>query len=234
TGMLRVPQLRAGPRPRASDRAATVAAKRAVWETVELARRHDRPSGRELVAGIFDDVVELHGDRVSEDDTSIAAAVVRLAGRVVVGVPEDRRSPTGGRTRASGYRKAQRAFALAERFNLPLITMVDTPGAATDAEAEASGITAAIAESLARLGRLRTQVVSVVVGEGGSGGALALSSGDRLLMMENAIFSVIGPEAASTILYRDADHAHELAAMLKLTAADLLRLRIVDRIVMEQ
>lgn len=234
TGMLRVPQLRAGRRPRVSDRAATVAEKRSVWETVELARRPDRPSGRELLAGVFDDVVELHGDRVSEDDSSIAAAVVRLAGRVVVVVAQDRRSPTGGRTRASGYRKAQRAFALAERFNLPLVTMVDTPGAATDAEAEASGITAAIAESLARLGRLRTQVVSVVVGEGGSGGALALSTGDRLLMMENAIFSVIGPEAASTILYRDADHAHELAAMLKLTAADLLRLRIVDRIVMEQ
>jgi acetyl-CoA carboxylase carboxyl transferase subunit beta len=234
TGMLRVPQLRAGPRSRASDRAATVAEKRSVWETVELARRPDRPSGRELLAGVFDDVVELHGDRVSEDDSSIAAAVVRLAGRVVVVVAQDRRSPTGGRTRASGYRKAQRAFALAERFNLPLITMVDTPGAATDAEAEASGITASIAESLARLGRLRTKVVSVVVGEGGSGGALALSTGDRLLMMENAIFSVIGPEAASTILYRDADHAHELAAMLKLTAADLLRLRIVDRIVMEQ
>jgi acetyl-CoA carboxylase carboxyl transferase alpha subunit len=234
TGMLRSPQLRAGRRSRGSEEVAAVAEKRGVWETVELARRPDRPSGRQLLAGVFDDVVELHGDRVSEDDSSIAAALARLAGRVVVVVAQDRHSPTGGRTRASGYRKAQRAFTLAERFNLPLVTLVDTPGAATDAEAEASGITAAIAESLARLGRLRTQVISVVVGEGGSGGALALSTGDRLLMLENAIFSVIGPEAASTILYRDAAHAHELAAMLKLTAVDLLRLRIVDRIVMEQ
>jgi acetyl-CoA carboxylase carboxyl transferase beta subunit/acetyl-CoA carboxylase carboxyl transferase alpha subunit len=234
TGMLRTPELRSGRRGRSPDRVAPVGEDRPVWETVELARRADRPSGRELLAGVFDEVLELHGDRVGEDDDSIAAAIARLAGRVVVVVAQDRRSAGGGRTRASGYRKAQRAFTLAERFNLPLITLVDTPGAATDAEAEASGITAAVAESLARLSRLRTQVISVVVGEGGSGGALALSTGDRLLMFENAIFSVIGPEAASTILYRDAAHAHELAAMLKLTAADLLRLRIVDRIVMEQ
>jgi acetyl-CoA carboxylase alpha subunit len=129
---------------------------------------------------------------------------------------------------------ALRAFALAERFSLPLITLVDTPGAATDAEAEGAGITGAVAESLARLGRLRTVVVNVVVGEGGSGGALALSVGDRLLMMENAIFSVIGPEAASTILYRDSAHTQEVARQLKLTARDLFGLRLVDRVVAEQ
>ena len=234
TGMLRTPELRPARRGRPPEPVIHVGEERAVWETVELARRADRPSGRALLESVFDEVVELHGDRVGEDDDSIAAAVARLAGRVVVVVAQDRRSRTGGRTHASGYRKAQRAFTLAERFKVPLITLVDTPGAATDAEAEASGITAAVAESLARLSRLRTQVVNVVVGEGGSGGALALSTGDRLLMLENAIFSVIGPEAASSILYRDADHAHEMAAMLKLTAVDLLRLRIVDRVVTEQ
>jgi len=234
TGMLRTPELRPARRGRPPEPVIHVGEERAVWETVELARRADRPSGRALLESVFDEVVELHGDRVGEDDDSIAAAVARLAGRVVVVVAQDRRSKTGGRTHASGYRKAQRAFTLAERFKLPLITLVDTPGAATDAEAEASGITAAVAESLARLSRLRTPVVNVVVGEGGSGGALALSTGDRLLMLENAIFSVIGPEAASSILYRDADHAHEMAAMLKLTAVDLLRLRIVDRVVTEQ
>ncbi|MGA8867322.1 MAG: carboxyl transferase domain-containing protein [Candidatus Sulfotelmatobacter sp.] len=234
TGMLRTPELRPARRGRTPESVAHVGEERPVWETVELARHTDRPSGRQLLASVFDQAVELHGDRVGEDDDSIAAAVARLAGRVVVVVAQDRRSHTGGRTRASGYRKAQRAFTLAERFKLPLITLVDTPGAATDAEAEGSGITAAVAESLARLSRLRTQVVNVVVGEGGSGGALALSTGDRLLMLENAIFSVIGPEAASTILYRDAEHAHELAAMLKLTAVDLLRLRIADRVVTEQ
>jgi acetyl-CoA carboxylase carboxyl transferase subunit beta len=234
TGMIRTPELRPVRRGRTPDPAVHVGEDRPVWETVELARRPDRPSGRQLLAGVFDQTVELHGDRVGEDDDSIVAAVARLAGRVVVVVAQDRRSSTGGRTRASGYRKAQRAFTLAERFKLPLITLVDTPGAATDAEAEASGITAAVAESLARLSRLRTPVVNVVVGEGGSGGALALSTGDRLLMLENAIFSVIGPEAASTILYRDTDHARELAAMLKLTAGDLLRLRIADRVVTEQ
>jgi acetyl-CoA carboxylase carboxyl transferase subunit alpha len=123
---------------------------------------------------------------------------------------------------------------MAERFSLPLVTLVDTSGAATDAEAEAGGITAAVAESLARLGRLRTVVINVVVGEGGSGGALALSVGDRLLMMENAIFSVIGPEAASSILFHDAAHARELAGQLKLTARDLVGLKMVDCVVPEQ
>ncbi|MGH7763446.1 MAG: carboxyl transferase domain-containing protein [Candidatus Dormibacteraceae bacterium] len=233
-GMLRTPALRPSRRNRASDEAAHVGEQRPVWETVELARHPNRPTGRDLVHRVFDDVVELHGDRAGEDDDSIVVSIARLAGRVVVVVAQDRRSSNGGKTRASGYRKAQRAFTVAERFSLPLITFVDTPGAATDADAEASGITSAVAESLARLGRLRTQIVNVVVGEGGSGGALALSVGDRLLMLENAIFSVIGPEAASTILYRDAEHAHELAARLKLTAVDLLRLRIVDRVLTEQ
>lgn len=207
---------------------------RSVWETVQLARRPDRPSGRDLVRTVFAESIELHGDREGADDSSIVAAIARVGARVVVVVGQDRHSSQEGRTGAAGYRKAQRAFTLAERFGLPLVTLVDTPGAATDADAEASGITATIAESLARLGRLRARIVNVVIGEGGSGGALALSVGDRLLMMENAIFSVIGPEAASSILYRDADHAEELAERLKLTAPDLHRLRIVDRVVPEQ
>ena len=207
---------------------------RPVWETVELARHVDRPSGRRLLELVFGEHVELHGDRLGDDDDSVVAAVARLGGRVVAVVGQDRHSSNHGHTRPGGYRKAQRVFALAERFNLPLVTLIDTPGAATDAEAEAAGITTAIAESLGRLGRLRTRVVCVVVGEGGSGGALALSVGDQLLMMENAILSVIGPEAASTILYHDRDHAKELAAQLKLIAPDLLRLRIIDRMIREQ
>jgi acetyl-CoA carboxylase carboxyl transferase beta subunit/acetyl-CoA carboxylase carboxyl transferase alpha subunit len=207
---------------------------RPVWETVELARHPSRPSGRALAHRVVSEVFELHGDRSGEDDDSILAGIGILGGVPVVIVAQDRHSERGGRTRPAGYRKAERAFTLAERFRLPLITFVDTPGVATDAEAEAGGITFAVAESLARLGRLRAAVISVVVGEGGSGGALALSVGDRLLMMENAIFSVIGPEAASSILYHDADHAHELASQLKLTAADLLKLRLVDRVVPEQ
>jgi acyl-CoA carboxylase subunit beta len=221
-------------RSRAPEPQEHVGVERPVWETVELARHPDRPTGRNLAHRVFADFFELHGDRVGSEDDSVMAGIGWLAGRVVVVVAQDRHSANAGRTQASGYRKAQRAFTLAERFALPLVTLVDTPGAATDTEAEASGITGAVAESLARLGRLRTVVVNVVVGEGGSGGALALSTGDRLLMMENAIFSVIGPEAASTILYRNADHAQELAARLKLTAADLHKLRLVDRIVPEQ
>jgi acetyl-CoA carboxylase carboxyl transferase subunit beta len=209
-------------------------ARRDVWETVELARHADRPSGRMLANAVFSDIFELHGDRQGDDDDSVMAGIGRLGVRPVVVVAQDRHSLRLGRTRASGYRKAQRAYTMAERFRLPLITLVDTPGAATDAESEAAGITGAIAESLARLARLRTPVINVVVGEGGSGGALALSVGDRLLMQENAIFSVIGPEAASAILYRDAEHVHELAARLKLTAADLVDLHLVDRILPEQ
>ncbi|TAN31645.1 acetyl-CoA carboxylase carboxyl transferase subunit beta [bacterium] len=208
--------------------------RRPVWETVELARHPARPSGRELAQRVFTDVFELHGDRRGEDDDSVMAGIGLLGGRAVVVVAQDRRSVRAGSTRASGFRKALRAFTLAERFGLPLFTFVDTPGAATDAEAEADGITGAVAESLARLGRLRTPVISTVIGEGGSGGALALSVGDRLLMLENAIFSVIGPEAASAILYHDADHARELAGRLKLTAGDLAALRIADRVVPEQ
>ncbi len=209
-------------------------ARRDVWETVELARHVDRPSGRALAHAVFSDIFELHGDRQGDDDDSIVAAIGRLGLRPVVVVAQDRHAPGLGRTRAGGYRKALRAFTLAEHFRLPLITLVDTPGASTDAIAEAAGITGAIAESLARLARLRTPVINVVVGEGGSGGALALSVGDRLLMQENAIFSVIGPEAASAILYHDAEHAHELATRLKLTAVDLVELRLVDRILPEQ
>jgi acetyl-CoA carboxylase carboxyl transferase subunit beta len=208
--------------------------RRDVWETVELARHADRPSGRVLANAVFSDIFELHGDRQGDDDDSVMAGIGRLGVRPVVVVAQDRHTPGLGRTRASGYRKAQRAYTMAERFRLPLITLVDTPGAATDAESEAAGITGAIAESLARLARLRTPVINVVVGEGGSGGALAFSVGDRLLMQENAIFSVIGPEAASAILYHDAVHAHELATRLKLTAADLVELRLVDRILPEQ
>ncbi|HVA22022.1 MAG TPA: carboxyl transferase domain-containing protein [Candidatus Micrarchaeia archaeon] len=207
---------------------------RDVWETVELARHPARPSGRELVGRVLADVVELHGDRQGEDDPSIMAGLGRLGDRAVVFVAQDRTGPGGGHTRAGGYRKAQRLFTLAERFRLPLLTLVDTPGAATDQEAEAQGVTGAIAECLARLGRLRTPILCVVVGEGGSGGALALSLGDRILMLENAIFSVIAPEAASAILYHDADHAQELAGRLKVTAADLVALHLVDRVVPEQ
>jgi acetyl-CoA carboxylase carboxyl transferase alpha subunit len=183
---------------------------------------------------VFSDIFELHGDRQGDDDDAVMAGIGRLGVRPVVVVAQDRHTLRLGRTRASGYRKAQRAYTLAERFHLPLITLVDSPGAATDADAEAAGITGAIAESLARLARLRTLVINVVIGEGGSGGALAMSVGDRLLMQENAIFSVIGPEAASAILYHDAEHAHELATRLKLTAADLVELRLVDRILPEQ
>jgi acetyl-CoA carboxylase carboxyl transferase beta subunit/acetyl-CoA carboxylase carboxyl transferase alpha subunit len=233
-GLLRAPVTAVGRRRPAPTSSRLPGSGRPVWETVELARHPERPSGRHLATNIFTELFELHGDRAGEDDSSVVAGIGRINGRAVMVVAQDRFGESGGRTRPGGYRKALRAFTLAERFGLPLVTFVDTPGAATDEAAEAAGITGAVAESLARLSRLRTRVVSVVVGEGGSGGALALALGDRMLMMENAIFSVIGPEAASTILYRDADHAHEVAEHLKLAASDLLALHLVDVVVPEQ
>ncbi len=207
---------------------------RPVWKTVELARHVKRPSGRMLVSRLLTDVFELHGDRAGGDDLAIAAGLGRLGERAVVFVAQDRDGGDEGHTQASGYRKALRAFTLAERFRLPVVTFVDTPGAAADAQSEADGVTAAIAECLARMALLRVPIVATVVGEGGSGGALALSIGDRLLMLENAIFSVIAPEAASAILYHDGEHAHELAGQLKVTASDLVDLHLVDRVVPEQ
>jgi acyl-CoA carboxylase subunit beta len=233
-GLLRAPVTAVNRKHPAPESSRLAQPGRPVWETVELARHLERPSGRQLATNIFAELFELHGDRAGDDDSSVVAGIGRLAGRAVVVVAQDRFGESGGRTGAGGYRKAQRAFTLAERFGLPLVTFVDTPGVATDEAAEAAGITGAVAESLARLSRLRTRVVSVVVGEGGSGGALALALGDRMLMMENAIFSVIGPEAASTILYRDADHAHEVAEHLKLAASDLLALHLIDMVVPEQ
>src|SRR6202035_5386242 len=141
--------------------------RRDVWETVELARHPDRPSGRALAHAVFSDLFELHGDRQGDDDDSVMAAIGRLGDRPVVVVAQDRHAAGLGRTRPGGVRKAQRRYTIAERFARPLITLVDTPGASPDADAEAAGITGAIAESLARLARLRTPVINVVVGEGG-------------------------------------------------------------------
>ena len=210
-------------------------------QRVQVARHPKRPYTLDYVNTVFTDFVELHGDRLFRDDPAMVGGWARLDGMSVMLIGHQKGRDTKenlhrnfGMAHPEGYRKALRLMGLAEKFGAPVITLVDTPGASTDTDAEAAGITGAIAESLARLARLRTPVINVVVGEGGSGGALALSVGDRLLMHENAIFSVIGPEAASAILYHDAEHAHELATRLKLTATDLVELRLVDRILPEQ
>jgi acyl-CoA carboxylase subunit beta len=212
---------------------------RPAWEIVQLARRSDRPSSLEHVSAMTSDFFELHGDRVGGDDAAIAIGLANLSGRPVAIVAEERgpgtpEDPTrGGRPMPAGYRKALRMMGLANKFGLPLLTFIDTPGAYAAIEAEERGLARALAECLSYMSGISTQTVATVVGEGGSGGALALGVADRVLMLENAIYSVISPEGAAAILYHDASKAEELAASLRITAADCKALGVVDEVVPE-
>jgi len=215
-------------------------ARRDAWETVGLARHPRRPLADDLIAGVFDSFVELRGDRSMADDPAIVGGLALLAGAPVVVVAHRKGRGTTqavarnfGMPHPAGYRKARRLFEYAERFSLPLVTLVDTPGAYPGLRAEQENQSGAIAANLAVLAGLRTPVVSVVVGEGGSGGALALAVGDRLLMLENATFSVISPEGCATILFDDASRAPEAARALRLTAPDLAAAGVVDEVIAE-
>lgn len=209
------------------------------WATVQAARDPDRPTALDYLGRMLDRFVELHGDRESGDDPAIVAGLGTLAGRplAVIGIErghgEEAVRRRHGRPMPEGYRKAQRVMRLAVRFRLPLLTVVDTPGAYPGIESEERGLAGEIAESLAMMSDLPVPIVAAVVGEGGSGGALALAVADRVLMQEGAIYSVIAPEGAAAILFRDAGRAPELAAKLKITATDLRGFGIVDAIVAE-
>ena len=178
----------------------------------------------DFIQRMLDDFVELHGDRSSGDDPAVIAGVGTLGGKAVAviglerGHGAERAFRHDGRPYPEGYRKARRVMDLAERLGLPLVTLIDTPGAYPGIEAEERGLASELAASLARMSRLRVPIVTAVIGEGGSGGALALAVADRVLMLENAIYSVIAPEGAATILYRDVARAPEVSAKLKLTA----------------
>lgn len=209
-----------------------------IWTVVQSCRDPDRPTTMSYIERVFDRSLELHGDREGADDPAIVVGIGTLRGTSVVfagferghGGTDDRRK---GMPMPSGFRKAQRAALLAERFDLPFVTFIDTPGAYPGIESEESGLAWEIAETLALMSRLTVPSVSLVIGEGGSGGALALSVTDRVLMQSGAIFSVIAPEGAATILYRDPARAPELAESLQITAADMKRIGFVDRIVVE-
>ena len=211
------------------------------WDSVQLARHEERPSALGYVDRIFSPFVELHGDRHTADDPAIACGIGRLGGQTVVIVGQERgrsdvygaRSRNDGRTSPAGFRKAQRALRMAAKFKVPLITLIDTPGPYLGLEAEQSGLGGAIAETMALLSQLDAPSISVVIGEGGNAGALALGVADRVLMMENAIYSVTSPEDAAELMYQDEAMAEEAAESLKLTASDCLSLGIVDSIVHE-
>ncbi len=212
---------------------------RSAWEIVELARHEDRPTALDYIHRICDDFIELHGDRFYGDDPALVGGIASLQGRTMIVIGQERGHGAeraqrhGGRTEPEGYRKAQRLMRLAANLNLPIVTLVDTPGANPSYEAEKRGVAMSIAHCLAAMTDLPVPTVAVVVGEGGSGGALALAAADRVLMLENAIYSVISPEGASAILYGDASRAQQVAGILRLTAFDLRELGIIDTILPE-
>jgi len=210
------------------------------WQISQLARHPLRPYTLDYVAQTFTDFEELHGDRVFADDPAIVGGLARLEGRPVVVVGHQKGRDTRekvrrnfGMPRPEGYRKAMRLMHLAERFHLPLITLIDTPGAYPGVGAEERGQSEAIARNLYVMAKLRTPIISVVIGEGGSGGALAIGVCDRLLMLQYATYSVISPEGCASILWRSADKASEAAQAMGITADSLNRLGLVDEIVPE-
>lgn len=210
------------------------------WHIVQLARHPQRPRLVDFVASLFTDVVELHGDRLFRDDPAMLVALARFEGRPVVVVGHNKGKDTKeniarnfGMPYPEGYRKALRAMRLAEKFHYPVIAFVDTPGAFPGDEAEERGQAEAIARNIEEMSRLRTPVMVVITGEGGSGGALAIAVGDRTLMLQYAIYTVISPEGCAAILWRDATKAAQAAAALRLTAKDLQGLGIVDEVLPE-
>lgn len=214
---------------------------RTPWQSVQLARELKRPHSIEVIAGVFDKFEELHGDRGYRDDPAVVGGIAELAGVGPVIVVAQQRGATTeeniarsfGMPYPEGYRKAIRLYRMAEKFHLPLITLVDTPGAYPGPEAEERGQAEAIAKAIATMCGLQTPIIAVILGEGGSGGALALAVGDVVLALQNAIYSVISPEGAAAILWRSATEAERAANALKLAASDLLTLGIVDGLIPE-
>src|SRR5207253_5366686 len=212
----------------------------AVWARVLLARHLARPRTLELLATLADEFVELHGDRLFRDDSAIVGGLARIADRRVMIVGNQKGAETDenirrnfGMAHPEGYRKAMRLMQLAERFDLPVVTFVDTPGASPGPEAEERGVAEAIAQSIALMTRLRTPIVTVITGEGGSGGALAIAVGDVVVALENATYSVITPEGCASILWRTPEAAPRAAVAMKMTAAEQNELGVIDRVIEE-
>ncbi|MEO0216007.1 MAG: acetyl-CoA carboxylase carboxyltransferase subunit alpha [candidate division WOR-3 bacterium] len=210
------------------------------WQRVQLARHPRRPYSVDIINAIASDFIELHGDRRFGDDNAIVAGIARIDKFNVAITAQQKGRDTKEKIRRNfgmphpeGYRKALRIMRMAEKFNLPVINLVDTPGAYPGVGAEERGQFEAIAVNLFECATLGTPIVVVVIGEGGSGGALALAVGDRVLMLENAIYSVISPEGCASILWRDAAKNKEAAEALKLTAQDLYQFKIIDEIIPE-
>lgn len=230
-----------GRRPRKAETLPAVepAPPATAWDAVRLARHPERPTSLAYIQRILPGFFELHGDRQFGDDPAVVTGLADLDGHAVVVIGQERGDANAkearrdGRMYPEGYRKVMRMLRLAARWNMPVLTFVDTPGAYPGFEAEARGLALALSDCIGLMSALPVPVITCVIGEGGSGGALALAVADRILMLENAIYSVIAPEGAAAILYRDAGRAAELASALKLTARDCLALEVVDTLVPE-
>lgn len=210
------------------------------WDRVHIARHPERPYTLDYVDNMTEDFVELHGDRLCKDDPAIVGGICKIDGKkfMLVGsqkgrTMEEKLHRNFGMATPEGYRKALRLFKMAERFKLPIVTLIDTPGAYPGIEAEKHGQGEAIARNLMEMAGIKVPMISIVIGEGGSGGALALGVTDKVCMLENAVYSVISPEGCAAILFKDSSKAPEAAENLKISAKNLLDLEIIDEIIPE-
>ena len=211
------------------------------WERVEIARNPNRKTACDYIDKVFDEFLELHGDRISKDDASIVCGLARINNQnfTVIAQQKGRNTKENimrnfGMPNPESYRKAMRFMKQAEKFNRPIITFVDTKGAYPGIEAEEKGQGEAIAKSMFEMSKLKVPVITIVIGEGSSGGALAISIANKIIMLENAIYSILSPEGYASILWKDSSRAQEAAEKMKLTAQDLYDFKIIDKIIDEQ
>ena len=210
------------------------------WQRVQISRHSDRPYTLDYVEHVFSDFIEMHGDRNVKDDKAMVGGIARLGDQSVMVIghqkgrnTKQRQLRNFGMANPEGYRKALRLMKLAEKFNMPIITLIDTPGASPGLEAEERGQGEAIAKNLLEMSVLKVPVICVVIGEGASGGALGIGVGDRVMMLENTWYSVISPESCSSILWRSWEHKEKAAEALKLTAIDMLKNGLIDGVIPE-
>ena len=210
------------------------------WDRVLLARDTKRPKTLDYIENIFENFIEFHGDRLYSDDKSIIGGIGKIENFVVTIIGQQKGKTTKenmernfGMTNPDGYRKALRLMKQAEKFNRPIITFIDTPGAYPGIGAEERGQGEAIARNMLEMSRLKVPIICIIIGEGSSGGALALGIGDRILMLENSIYSILSPEGFASILYKDSSKNKEAAEKMKITAKDLKKLKVIDEIIKE-
>ncbi|MHB9147974.1 MAG: acetyl-CoA carboxylase carboxyltransferase subunit alpha [Candidatus Amoebophilus sp.] len=210
------------------------------WQRVQLSRHADRPYTLDYITHMTNDFISLHGDRTGKDDPAIVGGFARLDNQTIMLIghqkgrtTKERQARNFGMANPEGYRKALRLMKLAEKFNKPIVTLIDTPGAYPGLEAEEHGQAEAIAKNIQSMFDIRVPIICIIIGEGASGGALGIAVGDRILMLENTWYSVISPESCASILWKSWDYKEQAAEVLKLTAADMQKLNLIDGIIAE-